>query len=42
MQLVRRLGICALAGSALAACAMGAPAYAAGPEVVAGPAADPK
>ncbi len=42
MQFVRRLGICALAGSAWAACAMSAPAYAAGPEVVAGPAADPK
>jgi ribose transport system substrate-binding protein len=42
MQLVRRLGICALAGSALAACVLSAPAYAAGPEVVAGPSADPK
>ncbi|RBP07367.1 monosaccharide ABC transporter substrate-binding protein (CUT2 family) [Roseiarcus fermentans] len=40
MQLVRRLGICALAGSALAICALSA--RAAGPEVVAGPSADPK
>ena len=38
MQLVRRLGICAFAGAALAAAA---PAYAAGPQVVAGPSADP-
>ncbi len=42
MQLVRLLGICVLAGSAWAACAISGPAFAAGPEVVAGPSADPK
>src|SRR5208283_3926566 len=40
MQLVRRLGICALAGAAWAVWAS-APAYAAGPEIVAGPSAEP-
>ena len=39
MQLIRRLGLYAFAGAALAA---SAPAYAAGPEIVAGPSADPQ
>jgi ribose transport system substrate-binding protein len=39
MQVVRHLVICALAGAAFAAVA---PAFAAGPEIVAGPAADPQ
>ncbi len=39
MQLVRRLGLCALAGAALAA---SAPVSAAGPQVVSGPSAEPQ
>ena len=42
MQLVRDLGICVLAGLASVASASVAPAYADGPEIVSGPAADPK
>ena len=41
MQSVRLFVASAFAGMAVAACAFAAPAYAAGPEVVAGPAADP-
>ncbi len=39
MQLVHRLGLCAFAGAALA---VSAPVYAAGPQVVSGPSAEPQ
>jgi ribose transport system substrate-binding protein len=42
MQSVRLVAISALAGTALAASALGAPAFATGPEVVQGPSADPQ
>ncbi len=42
MQSVRLFVVSAFAGMAAAVCAFGAPAYAAGPEVVSGPAAEPK
>ena len=42
MRSARLLVVSAFAGMAAAACAFAAPAYAAGPEVVAGPAADPQ
>ena len=42
MRSSRLLVVSAFAGMAVAACALTAPAYAAGPGVVAGPAADPQ
>ncbi len=42
MQLVRRLRLCAFAGMTTATLALVAPAHAAGPQIVAGPGADPE